>query len=57
MTATPETQNFLDKYTTERLPRLVMGGLEDPGDDLSFTTDTRYQQLLDPVGQSSAVPT
>ena len=57
MTATPETKNFLDRYSAEKLPLLVMGGLEDPGDDLSFTTDTRYQQLLDPVGQSSMVAT
>ena len=49
MTATPATEGFLKSYVTERLPALAMGELENPGDDLSFTTDTRYQPLLDPV--------
>lgn len=52
MTATPATQQYLDRYVTERLPVLQQGDLENPEDPPSFTEDRRYipsQQLPYPV--------
>lgn len=49
MTATPETQQFLKRFTTEKLPEYPMGSSEVPGDPPSFTTDARYVPLRDPA--------
>jgi hypothetical protein len=47
MTATPETKQFLESYTNERLPEMVMGSSETPGDEPSFVEDRRYVPLPD----------
>ena len=47
MTATPETQQFLKRFTAEKLPEYAMGSSEVPGDPPSFTTDVRYIPLRD----------
>jgi|APCry1669189034_1035192.scaffolds.fasta_scaffold35003_2 hypothetical protein len=51
MPATPATSQHLQQYVTERLPALLQGGLEVPGDPPSFTVDQRYVPLKDPAYQ------
>ena len=51
MPVTPTTSQHLQQYVTERLPALLQGSLEAPGDNPSFTVDQRYVPLRDPAYQ------